>query len=113
VFIPTVIWVRWCCSPPSACWPTLRGAISSTKKINEEIARLDPERQEGRRAGSPDQPVARAFAAVDDFHKHTRNDLDAVHELTRLIEPPAWTKHDDITRDSFARRGSGRRLAAG
>ena len=30
----------------------------------------------------------------------TRADLDALNELTRLIEPPAWTNSVDLTRDA-------------
>ena len=38
---------------------------------------------------------------LEDFRKQTRKDLDAFNELTRLIEPPAWTKMLDIQRDTI------------
>ncbi|HXA48709.1 MAG TPA: hypothetical protein VNV86_00325, partial [Candidatus Acidoferrum sp.] len=37
---------------------------------------------------------------LEEFRKQTRKDLDAFNEMTRLIEPPAWTKALEITREN-------------
>ena len=61
------------------------------KQINAEIARLEPLH---RRADSLDKETARARARaqlLDQFRKQTRMDLDALNELTHLLEPPAWS----------------------
>jgi len=48
-----------------------------------------------------DHAVDRARARtrlLDQFRARTRNDLDALNELTRLVEPPSWTNSIEITR---------------
>jgi Tfp pilus assembly protein PilN len=37
---------------------------------------------------------------LDQFRQQTRRDLDALNELTRLVEPPAWVSSTSLTRDS-------------
>jgi Tfp pilus assembly protein PilN len=61
------------------------------KQINAEIAKLEPLR---RRADAIDKQTEQARARaqlLDQFRKQTHTDLDALNELTRLIEPPDWT----------------------
>lgn len=69
-------------------------------KINAEIAQLEPV---AKRAAALDRETERVRARahlLDQFRKQTRNDLDALNELTRLVEPPAWTNMIDLTRDT-------------
>lgn len=49
---------------------------------------------------------------IEDFRKQARKDLEALNELTKLIEPPAWTKAVDITRDSIRLDGEAPSSAA-
>jgi hypothetical protein len=37
---------------------------------------------------------------LDQFRQQTRRDLDALNELTKLVEPPAWTNTTILTRDT-------------
>ncbi len=37
---------------------------------------------------------------LDRLRNQTRGDLDALNELTRLVEPPAWTNSINLARDS-------------
>ena len=70
-------------------------------ELNAEIARLDPQ---ARRADALDRQIAKARAQaelLDRFRAQTRNDLDALNELTKIIAPPAWTNAVDVTRDSI------------
>jgi hypothetical protein len=49
-----------------------------------------------------DKQIARARARallLDRFRGQTRYDLDSLNELTKLIEPPAWTNSIDLSRD--------------
>jgi hypothetical protein len=71
------------------------------KTINAEIARLDPERRKADALERQTNLMRARALLLDDFRKHTRNDLDAFNELTRLIEPPAWTNLVDINRDNI------------
>ncbi len=69
------------------------------KQVNAEIAKLEPLR---RRADAVDRQTEQARARallLDQFRKQTRTDLDALNELTRLMEPPAWTNSISLERD--------------
>lgn len=55
------------------------------------------------RADALDRQIAKARAQaelLDRFRSQTRNDLDALNELTKIIAPPAWTNSVDLSRDS-------------
>jgi Tfp pilus assembly protein PilN len=68
--------------------------------LNREIAALEPTRK---RAELLDKQAAQLRARallLEEFRKQTRKDLDAFNEMTRLIEPPAWTKALEITREN-------------
>ena len=57
------------------------------KKLNQEIARLEPQAS---RAAALDRQIDQARARaqlLDQFRQQTRTDLDALNELTRLMEP--------------------------
>src|SRR5436305_1635726 len=67
--------------------------------INAEIARVEPA---ANRAMALDRQIGKARAQtqlLDRFRAQTRLDLDALNELTRIIEPPAWTSVIDLTRE--------------
>jgi Tfp pilus assembly protein PilN len=75
------------------------------KQINAEIARLEPLHK---RADLLDKETERARSRaqlLDQFRKQTRMDLDALNELTRLLEPPAWSNNIDLARDSVRLSG--------
>jgi hypothetical protein len=37
---------------------------------------------------------------LDQFRAQTKNDLDALSELTKLLAPPVWTSTINLTQDS-------------
>ena len=70
------------------------------KQIDAEIAKLEPLH---RRADAIDKETDRFRARaqmLDQFRKQTRMDLDALNELTRILEPPAWTNSTALERDA-------------
>jgi hypothetical protein len=70
------------------------------KQIGGLIAHLEPLH---RRADFLDKETERTRARaqlLDQFRKQTRMDLDALNELTHLLEPPAWSNGIDLARDS-------------
>jgi hypothetical protein len=70
------------------------------KQVNAEIAKLEPLR---RRAEAVDKAAEQARARaqlLDQFRKQTRMDLEALNELTRLLEPPTWTNTTSLERDT-------------
>jgi len=70
------------------------------KTLDGEIARIEPS---AARAAALDRETARLrarTALIDEYRSRTRADLDALNELTRLVEPPAWTNAIELTADT-------------
>jgi hypothetical protein len=68
-------------------------------ELNAEIAKVEPLAQ---RARSLERQVLRARTQteiLDRFRAQTRLDLDALNELTKIIEPPAWANVTNLNRD--------------
>jgi type II secretory pathway component PulL len=71
------------------------------QQIGAQIAALEPLHK---RADSLDKETAHTRARaqlLDQFRKQTRTDLDALNELTHLLEPPAWSNNIELARDSL------------
>lgn len=69
-------------------------------KLQEEIAGLEPQ---ARRAAALDSQVAltRGRARLlDEFRDRTRQDLEALNELSALLPPPIWTNTVELTREA-------------
>jgi hypothetical protein len=76
------------------------------RQLNAEIAKIEPLAQ---RADALDRQTAKARAQaelLDRFRTQTRDDLDALNELSRIINPPTWTNSVDLSRDSARITGS-------
>jgi hypothetical protein len=70
------------------------------QELEAEIAQLGPQAQ---RAAALDRQITSTQTRarlLDQFHNQTKSDLDALNELTKLVEPPAWTSSIQITRDT-------------
>lgn len=71
------------------------------QKLQAEIVRLEPE---ARKPMVVDKAIEAARArtlVLDQFRRRTRDDLDALAELTKILEPPAFLNSAEITRDSI------------
>ena len=80
-------------------WPKLEDR-RYLKSLDAEIARVQPA---ALHAAALDRDIERArarTALLDQYRSRTRADLDALNELTRLLEPPAWTNALELTRDA-------------
>jgi hypothetical protein len=71
------------------------------KKIHQEIARVEPARQRAEAMERQANVLRARTVLLDEFRAQTRKDLDAFNELTRLIEPPAWSNTMEINRDNI------------
>jgi hypothetical protein len=79
--------------------------------LNAQIAKLEPQAQ---RAAALDREFDRLRARVrllDRYRDQTRNDLEALNEITRLLAPPVWTNGVDLRRDSVRINGEGPQAA--
>jgi hypothetical protein len=70
------------------------------KKINAEIARINPAAQRSLELDREIGHVRAQTELLDSFRVQTRKDLDALQELTKIIEPPAWTNTVDLNHDT-------------
>ncbi len=76
------------------------------RELNAEIAKIEPL---ARRADALDRQIAKARVQaeqLDRFRTQTRDDLDALNELTKIIVPPTWTSSINLTRDSVRITGA-------
>jgi len=70
------------------------------RTLDAEIARIGPA---AARAAALDRETERLrarTALIDEYRGRTRADLDALNDLTRLVEPPAWTTSIELTGDT-------------
>jgi hypothetical protein len=68
-------------------------------ELNAEAAKVEPA---AARARAIERQIDKARAQtqmLDRFRAQTRLDLDALNELTKLIEPPAWANMIDLNRE--------------
>jgi hypothetical protein len=70
------------------------------KTIHAEIAQLTPRKE---RANSLEKAYTETRARtqlLDEIRGRTRADMDALNELTKLLEPPTWTNSIDLGRET-------------
>jgi Tfp pilus assembly protein PilN len=82
------------------------------QKLEREIAALEPQ---VRKSAALDREIDLARSRsklLDEFRQRTRDDLDALNELSRLVPPPAWTNSIELTRDSANISGEAEQAAA-
>jgi hypothetical protein len=75
-------------------------------KINAEIAHINPMAQRSLELDRQISHIRAQTELLDNFRAQTRKDLDALQELTRIIEPPAWTNTVDLNRDTVRITGT-------
>jgi len=70
------------------------------KMLEAEISRVQPGALHAAALDRETERTRARTALLDQYRSRTRADLDALNELTRLVEPPAWTNAIDLTRDT-------------
>jgi hypothetical protein len=68
------------------------------QQIQAEIDRLEPLRKRADALERQTQQARTRAQVLDNFRQQTKKDLEAVNELTHLIEFPAWTNNIVLTR---------------
>ena len=74
-------------------------------RLNADIARLEPA---AARAASLDRQIGKTRSQtelLDRFRSQTRQDLDALNDLSTRLDPPVWTNALDLNRDSVRLTG--------
>ena len=73
--------------------------------IEAEIAKVAPQARHADDLDRQIQATRQRSELLDQFRNQTRHDLDAINELTKLIEPPAWVNNITLSRDSVSISG--------
>ena len=70
------------------------------QSIEAEIAKVAPLAQHADDLDRKILETRQRSVLLDQFRNQTRHDMDAMNELTRLIEPPAWVNNTTLSHDS-------------
>ncbi len=73
--------------------------------LNAEIQRYEPAAKKAGSVAQEAELLRGRIELLDGFRRRTRSDLDALNELTRLLEPPAWLSTLEMNRDSIVISG--------
>lgn len=85
-------------------FPTIR-AYRDRRAIEVEIQRIEPQ---WRSSDALDHRIASTHLraeTIDEFRRRTKYDMDALDDLTRLIQPPVWARSITLTRHSLSLTG--------
>jgi Tfp pilus assembly protein PilN len=101
VFIPTIVLA-------SAVLLTAGGLLlyahyserQYLRKLQAEITALEPVARHADALSTEIQQDRARVQLLDQFRNQTRADLNALNELTHLVEPPAWISSITLNRDS-------------
>ncbi len=66
--------------------------------LSAEIRRFEPSARKAEAVQQAGEQARRRTQVLDAFKRRTRQDLDALNELTRLLAPPAWLNGIDMDR---------------
>ena len=73
--------------------------------LDVEIRRYEPQAKKAEALGRAVELTRNRVRLIDDFRRRTREDLDALNDLTKLLEPPGWLTTLDMNRDSVVLAG--------
>jgi len=80
--------------------------------LHQEIRKLDPQ---AKKAADLDHQIAvtrNRTQTLDNFRHHTKEDMDALNELTQVLAAPTWLNSLQLTRDSVMIAGETEQAAA-
>jgi Tfp pilus assembly protein PilN len=69
-------------------------------KLQAEISALEPVARHAEALDAEIQSDRERTSLLDQFRSQTRADLNALNELTRLVEPPAWLNNITLNHDT-------------
>ncbi len=82
------------------------------KALQAEIGRREPRARQALAMDKAIDTARRRTLMLDDFRRRTRSDLNALGELTKLLQPPTWATSMELTRDSLRIGGETDQAAA-
>jgi len=82
------------------------------RKLQAEIAALEPIAHHADALDTEIRQDRARIQLLDQFRNQTRADLNALNELTRLVEPPAWISNITLNHDSVRISGEAPQAAS-
>ncbi|HXG34353.1 MAG TPA: PilN domain-containing protein [Bryobacteraceae bacterium] len=79
--------------------------------LESEIRRLEPRAAQAAALARTAEQLRARILLLDGVRRRTQKDLDAIRELTRLLEPPAWLSALELTRESATLSGEAEQAA--
>ncbi|HEV2687525.1 MAG TPA: PilN domain-containing protein, partial [Bryobacteraceae bacterium] len=79
--------------------------------LQSEIRKLEPQARKAADLDRQTSTTVNRTQALDNFRRHSRDDMDAVSELTKILAPPAWLNSLQLTRDSVTITGEAEQAA--
>lgn len=106
IFIPTLVLAALVLLVSGGMWGYSKYAERKyLGRLHTAIARLVPRKVRADLLDRETDRVRGRSLLLDRYRKQTRYDLDTLEELTKLVEPPAWTNTIQLTRDSVIING--------
>ncbi|MGH9615006.1 MAG: hypothetical protein ACRD4P_18230 [Bryobacteraceae bacterium] len=107
MFIPTIALLALVLLGAGALWA--HSAYENQRYLDELQAQIRQLEPLATRAGKVDREIAvtrNHIEMLDRFRARSKDDLDALNDLTRLLVPPAWLQVLDLTRKDAAMTGN-------
>ena len=82
------------------------------QKLQAEVARLEPRAARAQALDRRTDALRVRSRLLDEFRARPKADLDALHELTRLLPPPVWTSQVEMNRETINISGEAEQAAA-
>ncbi len=73
--------------------------------VRDEVAKLQPRAERARQLDSKIEAARARTQSIDGFRSRSKADLNALAELTKLLEPPAYLNSLELTRDAATMTG--------
>ena len=107
MFIPTITLLMLVLLGAGALWA--QSAYENQRYLDELQAQIRQLEPLAARAGKVDREIAvtrNHIDMLDRFRVRSKDDLDALNDLTRLLAPPAWLQVLDLTRKDATMTGN-------
>jgi Tfp pilus assembly protein PilN len=92
----------------------LQGAYQRSQylaTVNAEIAKLQSAVNRASALDKSMETARKRTKLLDEFRRRSKNDMDAINELTHLLPPPAWLSQLDLTRTTINISGEAEQAA--
>ncbi len=112
VFLPTAVLGLLLLLSAGAMWGyQVYSDRQYLRALQAEIRRVEPEAKKAQAFDNALTKAQNRERVLDEFRGRAKADLDALQELTRIIEPPVWLSSTQLNRDSAQLSGEAEQAA--